>query len=149
MVERDIAKNGVVLFAAVVGVVVVREEMTVLLLYECVVGETVMKLPLMSNTAKKENNRRRRIKEVMIVVVVVAKRLLASPHRRPTAISPNSGSLPSSDPFYTTSCNPRNKSQSRMSRIIFLIPFPVQIVDNERITKSSKKIKFRLLIQQK
>jgi len=53
MVERDIAKNGVVLFAAVVGVVVVREEMTVLLLYECVVGETVMKLPLMSNTAKK------------------------------------------------------------------------------------------------
>jgi hypothetical protein len=53
MVERDI---GVVLFAAV-GVVVVREEMTVLLLCECVVGETVMKLPLMSNTAKKENNR--------------------------------------------------------------------------------------------
>jgi hypothetical protein len=70
MVERDIAKNGVVLFAAVVGVVVVREEMTVLLLYECVVGETVMKLPLMSNTAKKriidEED-----KEVMIVVVVV------------------------------------------------------------------------------
>jgi len=55
MVERDI--EVVLLFAAAVvgvGVVVVREEMTVLLLCEYVVGETVMKLPSMSNTAKRE-----------------------------------------------------------------------------------------------
>ena len=57
MVERDI--EVVLLFAAAVvgvGVVVVREEMTVLLLCECVVGETVMKLPSMvgcCNTAKR------------------------------------------------------------------------------------------------
>ena len=58
MVERDI--GVVLLFAAAavgVGVVVVREEMTVLLLCEYVVGETVMKLPSMSKYSKKENNR--------------------------------------------------------------------------------------------
>ena len=57
MVERDIAVVLLFAAAAAVGVVVVREEMTVLLLCECVVGETVMKLPLTSKYSKKEDNR--------------------------------------------------------------------------------------------
>lgn len=61
MAGWDIEKSGegrlvvaVVVAAAAVARTVVREGKTVLLLCECVVGETEMKLPLMSNTSDKQ-----------------------------------------------------------------------------------------------
>jgi hypothetical protein len=141
MVERDI--GAVLLFAAAaVDVVVVRVEMRVLLLCECVVGETVMKLPLMSNTAKKriidEED-----KEVMIVVVVVVANGFSFPLTAGQQQSAPTQALslsPFLRPFITPplaihAINPSPECPE-------LYSFPVQIVDNERITKSSKKSSF-------